>query len=76
MNQLTTTEQKIYDLLVNDAAKTKDIAKTLSLSNHTIERYMESILAKKGVTTQKELIVKHYTNIIEELQLCPRKKSM
>ena len=76
MNQLTATEQKIYNLLVNDAAKTKDIATKLGLSNRTAERYIDVLLEKKGVTTQKELIVKHYTNIIEELQLCPRKKSM
>ena len=66
MNQLTTTEQKIYNLLVNEATKTKDIAKQLDLSIHTVERKMESLLAKKGVTTQKELIVKHYTQILKD----------
>lgn len=71
MNQLTTTEQKIYNLLVNEATKTKDIAKRLDLSTHTVERKIESLLAKKGVSTQKELIVRHYKAIIEEFTLCP-----
>jgi DNA-binding CsgD family transcriptional regulator len=52
---------------VNDAAKTKDIALKLGLSGHTIERYMETLLAKKGVSTQKELIVKHYKEILNEV---------
>lgn len=71
MNQLTETEQKIYHLLVNDGAKTKDIAKNLGLSTHTIERKMESLLAKKGVTTQKELIVRYYKELIARGGLCP-----
>jgi DNA-binding CsgD family transcriptional regulator len=52
---------------VNDAAKTKDIALKLGLSGHTIERYMETLLAKKGVSTQKELIVKYYKEILNEV---------
>lgn len=70
-SQLTATEQKIYNLLVNNAAKTKDIATELGLSSHTIERYVESLLAKKRVGSQKELIVQHYKDIIKELTQCP-----
>ena len=67
MSQLTDTEQKIYNLLVNEATKTKDIAKRLGLSTHTVERKIETLLIKKGVSTQKELIVRHYKGILEGL---------
>lgn len=67
MSQLTETEQKIYNLLVNEATKTKEIARKLSLSTHTVERKIETLLIKKGVSTQKELIVKHYKDILEGL---------
>ena len=74
MSQLTTTEQKIYNLLVNDAAKTKSIATMLGLSNRTVERYIDTVLEKKGVTTQKELIVQHYKEVLKGI-LCTNERN-
>lgn len=69
--QLTPLQQQIYDLIVLEGTKTRDIALKLSRSHHTVERNIEIILEKYEVETQKELIVKHYTEIIKELRLCP-----
>ena len=66
MIQLTTSEQAIYNLLVNEGMRTKDIAKTLGYTTRSLEIKMGVILQKKQVSTQKELIVKHYTEIIKE----------
>ena len=72
MIQLTTSEQAIYNLLVNEGMRTKDIAKTLGYTTRSLEIKMGVILQKKQVSTQKELIVKHYTEIIKEFaRLCP-----
>jgi DNA-binding NarL/FixJ family response regulator len=69
--QMTPLQQQIYDLIVLEGTKTRDIALKLSRSHHTVERNIEIILEKYEVETQKELIVKHYTEIIKELRLCP-----
>jgi DNA-binding NarL/FixJ family response regulator len=72
MIQLTTSEQAIYNLLVNEGMRTKDIAKALGYTTRTLEIKMGVILQKAQVTSQKELIVKHYTEIIKEFaRLCP-----
>lgn len=71
MSQLTMSEQAIYNLLVNEGMRTRDIASKLGYTSRTIETKINTICEKKGVTTQKELIVKHYTDIIKELRLCP-----
>ena len=71
MNQLTMSEQAIYDLLVNEGMRTKDIAKALGYTSRTLENKIAFILQKKQVTTQKELIVKHYKDIISRGILCP-----
>lgn len=68
---LTKSEQEIYDLLVNEGMRTRDIAHYLGYSSRTLDNKISSILHKKQVTSQKELIVKHYTDIIKELRLCP-----
>lgn len=68
---LTKSEQEIYDLLVNQGMRTRDIAHYLGYSSRTLDNKISSILHKKQVTSQKELIVKHYTEIIKELTLCP-----
>ena len=70
-NQLTQSEQVIYDLLVNEGMRTKDIAKKLGYTTRTLEIKMGFILQKKQVSTQKELIVKHYKEIISRGMLCP-----
>ena len=68
---LTKSEQEIYDLLVNEGMRTRDIAHYLGYSSRTLNNKISSILHKKQVTSQKELIVKHYIEIIKELSLCP-----
>lgn len=68
---LTKSEQEIYDLLVNQGMRTRDIAHYLGYSSRTLDNKISSILQKKQVTSQKELIVKHYTEILKELRLCP-----
>jgi DNA-binding NarL/FixJ family response regulator len=69
--QLTPTQQQIYNLIVLNGTKTKDIALKLNKSLRTVERNIETILEKYAVETQKELIIKHYTEIIKEFELCP-----
>jgi DNA-binding NarL/FixJ family response regulator len=69
--QLTPLQQQIYDLIVLEGLKTRDIALKLNRSLHTVERNIEIILEKYEVETQKELIIKHYTEIIKELTICP-----
>jgi DNA-binding NarL/FixJ family response regulator len=68
---LTKSEQEIYDLLVNQGMRTRDIAHYLGYTSRTLENKISAILQKKQVTSQKELIVKHYKEIIEEFTLCP-----
>lgn len=69
--QLTSLQQQIYNLIVLEGTKTKDIALKLNRSLRTVERNIETILEKYAVETQKELIIKHYTKIIKEFELCP-----
>ena len=70
--QLTPLQRKIYDLIVLQGDKSKDIAKRLGRSHSTIEKNVELILDAFGVINQKELIIQHYTSIIRELEaLCP-----
>ena len=76
MNQLTKSEQTIYNLLVDVGMRTKDIAKKLGYTSKTLENKIGSILRKKGVGSQKELIVNHYTEIIMEVRLCPNRKNI
>lgn len=73
---LTTSEQEIYDLLVNQGMRSRDIAHYLGYTSRTLENKISSILHKKGVTSQKELIVKHYKNIISRGTLCPSTNSL
>ena len=69
---LTPLQRKIYDLIVLQGDKSKDIAKMLGRSHSTIEKNIELILDAFGVINQKELIIQHYTSIIRELEaLCP-----
>ena len=68
---LTNSEQVIYDLLVTEGMRTRDIAKRLGYTSRTLENKISSILQKKQVTSQKELIVKHYKDIISRGALCP-----
>ena len=74
--QLTPIQQRIYDLIVLEGTKTRDIASNLNRSNRTVERNIEIILAIYEVESQKELIVKHYTEQIKELRLCPNIPSL
>ena len=69
--QLTPLQQQIYSLIVLEGTKTRDIALKLNRSLRTVERNIEIILEKYEVETQKELIIKHYTDIIKELTICP-----
>ena len=46
MNQLTQSEQAIYNLLVDEGMRTKDIAKTLGYTTRTLEIKMGIILAE------------------------------
>ena len=69
--QLTPLQQQIYDLIVLEGTKTRDIALKLNRSLRTVERNIEIILEKYEVETQKELIIKHYAEIIKELTICP-----
>lgn len=68
---LTKSEQEIYDLLVNQGMRTRDIAHYLGYTSRTLENKICSILQKKQVASQKELIVKHYKDIISRGKLCP-----
>lgn len=70
MIQLTKSEQEIYDLLVNQGMRSRDIAHYLGYTSRTLENKISSILQKKQVTSQKELIVKHYQEIIMEFMKC------
>lgn len=71
MNQLTMSEQAIYDIIVNEGSKTRAIAERLGYTIRTLETKIDTICEKKGVTNQKELIVKHYKEIISRGTLCP-----
>jgi DNA-binding NarL/FixJ family response regulator len=68
---LTNSEQVIYNLLVTEGMRTRDIAKKLGYTSRTLENKISSILQKKQVASQKELIVKHYKDIISRGALCP-----
>jgi DNA-binding NarL/FixJ family response regulator len=74
--QLTPLQQQIYNLIVLEGTKTRDIALRLNRSHHTVERNIEIILENYEVESQKELIIRHYTQIIKELKLCPSISSL
>lgn len=74
--QLTPLQQQIYNLIVLEGTKTRDIALRLNRSHHTVERNIEIILENYEVESQKELIIRHYTEIIKELKLCPSISSL
>jgi DNA-binding NarL/FixJ family response regulator len=74
--QLTPLQQQIYNLIVLEGTKTSDIALRLNRSHHTVERNIEIILENYEVESQKELIIRHYTQIIKELKLCPSISSL
>ena len=74
--QLTPIQQRIYDLIVLEGIKTREIAFRLKRSPHTVERNIEIILEIYSVESQKELIIQHYTEIIKELKLCPNITSL
>ena len=76
IEELTISEQAIYDILVNTGMNSKDIAKALGYTTRSLEIKMGVILQKKQVTTQKELIVKHYKDIISRGILCPSMTSL
>lgn len=67
--QLTPIQKQIYDLIVLKATKTRDIAKIINRSQHTVERNIEIILEYFGVDSQKELIVKHYHELMRRHQI-------
>ena len=69
--QLTPLQQQIYELIVKHGTKTRDISVLLNRSHHTVERNIEIILEIYEVESQKELIVKHYREIILRGTLCP-----
>ena len=69
--QLTPLQQQIYNLIVLEGTKTRDIALILDRSLRTVERNIEIILETYEVDSQKELIVKHYKEIISRGTLCP-----
>lgn len=75
--QLTPLQRKIYDLIVLQGDTSKKIAKRLGRSHSTIEKNIEILLDEFGVLNQKELIIRHYTEVIKELKtLCPSMKSL
>ena len=74
--QLTPLQQQIYNLIVLEGTKTRDISLRLNRSNRTVERNIEIILENYEVESQKELIIRHYTQIIKELKLCPSISSL
>ncbi len=57
---LTESEQKVYDSLVSTGKTNRELAKMLNFDRRTIEKYLERIYLKFGVTSARELIVKHY----------------
>ena len=57
---LTPPEQKVYDLIVNEALPYKVIARRIHRSHATVRFHLGNIYAKLGVTGMVELVVKHY----------------
>lgn len=70
--EMTPLQRQIYNLIVLQGDKTKNIAVRLGKSSSTVEKNIDIILNLYGADNQKELIIKHYRDIIKEYQkLCP-----
>lgn len=63
---LNKTQQKIYELIVEKATPTKDMASILNKSPRTISTNIEMILDFFGVENQKELIIMHYRKLMNK----------
>ena len=59
---LTPREKEVYCKVVNNikGLKQEELAQELGLSKSTFHTHLLNIYIKKGVSTQIELIVKHY----------------
>lgn len=64
---LTIREEEVYNLLVN-CLNAAQIAKELSISITTVKTHIQNIYSKNQVSSQKELIYKHFKKVLKELQ--------
>ena len=64
-SDLTEREQQIYDEVVQFGDSERDLALKFGVKKSTINRHLVNIYLKKGVNSQKELIIQHYKQILE-----------
>lgn len=64
--KLTLREEEVYFMLVTTPLKKVELAKELCISPATINTHITSILRKKEVSSIRELIIKHYNQLIQK----------
>lgn len=64
--KLTPREEEIYFLLVTTPDDLSKIANELCASRPTVATWTQSIYQKMGVNSRRELIIKHYAQLIQK----------
>lgn len=67
-NSLSPREDVIMDCLCERAMSSKQIALTLHISEETVYVHIKSILRKKNVKNQRQLIVQYWKNYISNME--------
>lgn len=65
---LTPKEQEIYNLIINniEGEKIEELAKKANISYYTMRTHLQHIYEKTGISSQIELIVKHYRRLYDD----------
>ena len=61
MNELTTREQQVFNLLA-EGLKTEDIAGKLDITKNTVKYFTKRIYKKLGVKSKPELIIWYHNH--------------
>ena len=68
MTNLTKREQEVYKKIINnvDGKSREELAKEMHISIGTFHTHLLRIFEKTGTSSQIELIVKHYSALIQK----------
>lgn len=66
IEELTWQEERVYKLLVEEGLSLKEIGIKLGIRRSTVVTYLTKICQKLFVDNQKELIIKHYKQLLKD----------
>lgn len=65
IEELTWQEERVYKLLVEEGVSLKEIGIKLGIRRSTVNTYLTKICQKLLVKNQKELIIRHYKQLLK-----------